>query len=107
MLTPWPVSRLLPASDLMNLVTIVPVDRPYGEPLPVIGTRVRLEDGSFLDGVQRIVLTADASGPNMWIASIDVLCRIEELENVKAMIHVNARMRSVEVPPDQEGISRR
>lgn len=72
----------------LSVVTILPPPtQTSGSAQTVMGTRVILSDGSELDRVQAVTLTAKAGG--VWEATITVLPKIIEPVTAEATIHVS------------------
>lgn len=74
---------------MRNLVKIVPAYREGGSGIQIVnGTKLVLSDGSELEGVVSLKITADINQP--WQAEIVVMCQPPELEGVLAHISATA-----------------
>ena len=71
----------------MNIVKITPREPVDGQPTRTQGTEVWLADGTKLEGVTRIELTAEVN--DIWRAKIDVVVTAVQLEGVLAVIVAN------------------
>jgi hypothetical protein len=73
------------STNCVNVATIIPpASLSPNSPMPAMGTRVMLSDGSELTGITSIAMTAEPGG--VWKATITVLPHNFEPINAEVMV---------------------